>query len=95
MPFVAVSLCSYFFQRTSAVTAEFAAVVNVQLRVFLPLLEHAPDQTASRVLVNPIDVPFLNDAAAVLPVVTSMPDGVDVRVARLGAAAASRESRQL
>lgn len=54
--------------------------VNVQVRLRLPPLEQAPDHTASRPFdtLNLIDVPFVNDADAVLPTATSMPMGVEV-----------------
>jgi hypothetical protein len=55
-------------------------IVNVQLLVSLPPLEHAPDHTASRLplTVNRIEVPLAKVAEAVLPTNTSMPAGVDV-----------------
>jgi hypothetical protein len=54
--------------------------VNVQLLCLFPLLEHAPDQMASRPLetVNVIDVPVANAADPVLPTATLMPAGLDV-----------------
>jgi hypothetical protein len=65
---------------TLAVTDALALSVNVQLRRLLPLLEHAPDQIASRPLltVSVIDVPALNVADPVVPTLTLMPAGVDV-----------------
>ena len=52
--------------------------MNVQL--FDLLFEHAPENTASRPLptVNVIDVPTVNDAVFVDPLITSSPVGVDV-----------------
>lgn len=54
--------------------------MNAQVLCLLPLLEHAPDQMASRPFetVSVIDVPVLNDADPVLPTVTLMPAGLDV-----------------
>ena len=48
--------------------------------VLLPLLEHAPDQIASRPLVtlSVSDVPAENDAEPVVPTLTLMPAGFDV-----------------
>ena len=63
---------------TLAVTVASALAVNVQLLVFSPLLEQAPDQTVSRVLLNLTDVPEANVAEPVLPTLTLMPDGVEV-----------------
>ena len=61
-------------------TEPLAFNVNVQLRRLLPLLEQAPDQTASRPFetVSVIDVPLANTADPVLPTVTLIPAGVDV-----------------
>ncbi len=61
-------------------TLALAFNVNVQVRLRLPPLEHAPDQTASRPLgtLNLIDVPVVNDEDAVLPTATLMPVGVEV-----------------
>jgi hypothetical protein len=59
-------------------TDAFALAVNVQVLVFCPLLEHAPDQTPSRVLVSLTEVPAVNDADPLLPVETLMPVGEDV-----------------
>ena len=46
----------------------------------LPPLEHDPDQTASRppATLNVIEVPDVNDAEPLPPVVTLMPAGFDV-----------------
>jgi hypothetical protein len=54
--------------------------VNVQVLIFFPPLEHAPDQTTSRPSVarSVIAVPTANDAEPLLPVATLMPAGVDV-----------------
>lgn len=54
--------------------------VNVHVFVLFPPLEHAPDQIASRPLVTlkVIWVPLANDADAVLPTATLMPDGLEV-----------------
>ena len=54
--------------------------VNVQVLVLVPLVEHAPDQMASRpfVTLSVIDVPVVNDAEPVLPTATLMPAGFDV-----------------
>ena len=53
---------------------------NVQVLALLPLLEHAPDQMASRLLVicSLIDVPVVNDAEPVEPTLTLIPVGVEV-----------------
>ena len=65
---------------TFAVTVDEPVNVNVQVFLLLPPLEQAPDQMASR----PFDtlsvmlVPDAKDAAPLLPVLTLMPDGVDV-----------------
>src|ERR1044072_4537884 len=63
---------------TFAVTDAVPFSVNVQL--FDLLFEHAPENTASRPLptVNVIDVPTVNDAVFVDPLITSSPVGVDV-----------------
>jgi hypothetical protein len=65
---------------TLAVTAAVPFSVNVQVLLLLPLLEHAPDQMALRSpeTVSVIDVPVENDADAVLPTATLMPDGLEV-----------------
>jgi hypothetical protein len=54
--------------------------VNVQVFALLPPLEHAPDQTTSRLLVDRsvMDVPVVNDADPLLPTATSIPAGVEV-----------------
>jgi len=59
--------------------------VNVHVLVLLPLLEHAPDQIASRpfVTLNAIDVPVANDADPVLPTATFSPTGVELTVSPL------------
>ena len=51
----------------------------MQVRLFSPPLEHAPDQIASRpsVTLSVIDVPALNDADPVVPTDTLMPAGLD------------------
>ena len=63
---------------TFAVTDAVPFSVNVQL--FDLLFEHAPEKTASRPLptVNVIEVPTVNDAVFVDPLITSRPPGVDV-----------------
>jgi len=55
-------------------------IVNVQVFVLLPPLEHAPDQIASRPFetLSVTDVPVLNEAEPVLPTFTLMPAGFDV-----------------
>jgi hypothetical protein len=65
---------------TSAVTDVSAFSVNVQLLALAPPLEHAPDQTASRLFetLSVIEVPTANDANCVLPTLTSIPAGLDV-----------------
>ena len=54
-------------------------IVNVQLFVLLPPLEHAPDQTASRPFetLNVTFVPVVNDADPVVPTATLIPAGLD------------------
>ena len=71
---------SRFFYCTFAVTDPFAFSVNVHVLRLLPLLEHAPDQIASRPFdtVNVMDVPFANDADPVLPTETLLPVGLEV-----------------
>ncbi len=61
-------------------TEAFAFSVNVQVFVLLPPLEHAPDQTTSRLFValSVIVVPVANDADPLLPTATLMPAGFDV-----------------
>jgi hypothetical protein len=65
---------------TFAETDPFALSLNVQLRALAPLLEHAPDQIASRLLETDsvMLVPVANAALPVLPTATLMPAGVDV-----------------
>jgi hypothetical protein len=62
-----------------------AFAVKVQVLVFEPPLEHAPDQITSRPLDtrNVIDVPEANDAEPVLPTRTLMPAGVETTVSPL------------
>lgn len=54
--------------------------MNVQVFVFCPPLEQAPDHTVSRLLltVSVIDVPVVNEAAPEVPTTTLMPAGVEV-----------------
>lgn len=61
-------------------TVALALMVNVQVLVLFPLLEHAPDHTTSRPLValRVIVVPVANDAEPLLPTVTLMPTGLEV-----------------
>lgn len=63
-----------------ALTDALALMVNVHVRVLLPPLEQAPDQTASRpfVTLRVMDVPVLNGAEPVVPTSTLMPAGLDV-----------------
>jgi hypothetical protein len=65
---------------TFALTEDAALSVKVQLFVLLPPLEQAPDQVALRPLatVSVTDVPVVNEADPLLPVVTLMPAGADV-----------------
>src|ERR1700752_3681666 len=65
---------------TFAVTVDEPVNVNVQVLLLLPPLEQAPDQMASRPFDTPsvMLVPDAKDAAPLLPVLTLMPDGVDV-----------------
>ena len=65
---------------TFAATAAVSLIVNVQLRVLFPPLEHAPDQTASRPLLtlSVMAVPAANDAVPLLPTETLIPAGFDV-----------------
>ena len=53
--------------------------------ILLPLLEHAPDQIASRPFetLSVIDVPVANDADPVLPTATRSPEGVELTVSPL------------
>jgi hypothetical protein len=62
------------------VTSAAELIVKVQLRVLLPPLEQAPDQTTSRPLLalKVIRVPAVNEATPVLPTGTLMPAGDDV-----------------
>ena len=55
-------------------------IVKVQVFLLLPLLEHAPDQSASRPpdTLSVIEVPLANDADPALPTGTLMPAGLDV-----------------
>jgi len=55
-------------------------IVNVQVFVLLPPLEHAPDQMASRPFetLSVIDVPVTNDPEPVLPTATLIPAGLEV-----------------
>ena len=55
-------------------------MVNVHVFLLLPLLEHAPDQIASRPFetVRVMDVPVVNDADPVLPTATLIPAGLEV-----------------
>ena len=52
----------------------------MQVRRLAPLLEHAPDQIASRPFetVSVIDVPCAKPADPLLPTLTLMPAGLDV-----------------
>lgn len=59
-------------------TVAFALAVNVQVLVLFPLLEQAPDQIVSRVLVSRTEVPTANDADPLLPVDTLIPVGDEV-----------------
>src|SRR5207237_10118412 len=67
-------------QCTLALTDASPVSVNLHVFVLFPLLEHAPDQTASRSLVtlSVIDAPTENDAEPALPTDTLMPAGLDV-----------------
>ena len=55
-------------------------MVNVHVLRFVPPLEHAPDQMASRPFdtASVIDVPVANDADPLLPTLTLIPVGLDV-----------------
>lgn len=59
--------------------------MKVHVFVLLPLLEHAPDQIASRPFetLSVIDVPVANDADPVLPTATFSPEGVELTVSPL------------
>ena len=63
-------------------TDAFALSGNVHIFVLVPLLEHAPDQIASRPFetLSVIDVPDANDADPVLPTATFSPEGVELTV---------------
>lgn len=65
---------------TLAVTDAAALRVKVQVVVFDPLLEHAPDQIASRPLetLSVTLVPVANEAEPLLPVATLIPAGLEV-----------------
>jgi hypothetical protein len=65
---------------TFANTVEFAFKVNVQLLAFLPPLEHAPDQMASRPLetVSVMRVPGAKAAVDVLPTTALIPAGLEL-----------------
>jgi hypothetical protein len=58
--------------------------VNLQVVVLLPPLEQAPDQIALRPFETDkvTDVPTLNDAEPLLPVVTLIPAGLEVATMR-------------
>jgi hypothetical protein len=62
------------------VTDAVAVMVNVQVLLLVPPLEHAPDQIASRPFetLSVIAVPPANDADPLLPTDTLMPDGLEV-----------------
>jgi hypothetical protein len=62
-----------------AVTVAFPVSVNVQVLVFSPPLEQAPDQKTSRpfVALRVMAVPVANDAEPVLPTLTLMPAGLE------------------
>ena len=57
----------------------FPVSVNVQVLVFSPPLEQAPDQNTSRpfVALRVMAVPVANDAEPVLPTLTLMPAGLE------------------
>ena len=65
---------------TFAVTVDAPFSVNVQLFVFSPALEQAPDQIASRPLdtVKVIALPMVNEAEPLVPVAALIPAGLDV-----------------
>lgn len=65
---------------TLALTVDAAFRVNLQVVVLLPPLEQAPDQIALRPFETDkvTDVPTLNDAEPLLPVVTLIPAGLEV-----------------
>jgi hypothetical protein len=62
------------------VTLAVPLSVNVQVLLFVPLLEQAPDQIASRPFdtLSVIDVLVVNDAEPALPTATLIPAGLDV-----------------
>jgi len=62
------------------VTDALPVIVNLQLLVLFPLLEHAPDQMAERSLVtlSVIVAPTEKVAEPVVPTETLMPDGLDL-----------------
>ena len=64
---------------TFAVTDVAALMVNVQLLVLAPPLEHPPDQMTSRPLlaVRVTDVPVVKLALPLVPTLTLSPTGVD------------------
>ena len=68
-------------------TATDALPFNVKVHVFVlfPLLEQAPDQTASRLFetLSVIDVPVANDADPVPPTATFRPEGEELTVSPL------------
>ena len=70
---------------TLADTVDAAESVNVQVLVFCPPLEQAPDQMASRPLEtrSVIELPIANDAEPAPPVETLMPAGVETTVSPL------------
>jgi hypothetical protein len=65
---------------TLALTVDAAFRVNLQVVVLLPPLEQAPDQIGLRPFETDkvTDVPTLNDAEPLLPVVTLIPAGLEV-----------------
>jgi len=68
-----------------AVTEALLLKVNVQVLVLLPPLEHAPDQTASRLLLtrSVMAVPTLNVAVPEDGTRTLIPEGVELTVSPL------------
>jgi hypothetical protein len=73
------------------VTDASADTVKVQVFAFLPPLEQAPLQIASRPLetVRVIDVPVVNNADPVLPTATLIPAGFDDTLSPLRPVAAT------
>jgi hypothetical protein len=63
-----------------ALTEALPLIVNVQVLVLLPPLEHAPDQITSRPFeaLSEIELPAANEAVPLLPTATLMPAGLDV-----------------